>query len=308
MNQAVNLVLAFIIAFTTFSSKADDTIFMVSPDSLASYKKEKKTAIDFGLTQKMQHQFFEVVDLLNQQKIKSIIANGRTESTNSYNNNWFFVYSYNKERFLIVLPQKNVHRSNIRSQYIEFLLKENSLPTTMTENLYPNIDHQVVCDASDFALDKNYRKFYFYPPGAQADFMIKNLAKFLKAEIKYLSPKAGLALKISQILNINERMVMVCPSCFADPAAYDQLKKEFITQNKTVLEISETQAASNATDFVVVYANHQKYILINKTAFGILSPALTKALLDYGKLIIIDLSAFYEYNQTRLTDMLTVIN
>jgi hypothetical protein len=308
MNKLINFVCSFCLIFISLGSKADDAVFLVSPDNLAIYKSEQKTSIDFSLTQKMQKQFFEVLDLLNKQNIKSIVANGRVESTNSYNNNWFFVYTYNNDRFLTILPQKDIHRSNIRPEYIEYLLQENSMPITKTENLYRKIDHKIFCDTSDFALDRNYRTFYFYPVDNPTEYMIKNLAKTLKANIVYLKPKAGLALKISQVINVNERIAMICPSCFQDPEAYKQLKAELIARNKTILEISEEQAASNATDFVVVNAHHLKYVLISKNSFAILGPELTKKLLDYGKLIILDLSAFAQYNKTRLADMLTIIN
>ena len=109
-------------------------------------------------------------------------------------------------------------------------------------------------------------------------------------------------------MNVNEQMAMICPKCFSDTGEYNKLKQDLISQNKIILEISEEQAAANATDYIVVNANNLRYILMNKSSFEILSHDQTKALLAYGNLVLVDLSSFYEYNRTRLVDMLTLIN
>lgn len=293
---------------TSLRAQAEDAVFLVTPDNQAIYKAGNETKIDFHLTQLMQKQFFNLLDLLAKNNIKSIIANGRVESHNSYNNNWFFVYKLSNSRFITILPQKDVHKSNIRPEYMQYLLETNSYPIKKVNDFFHKKQHNLYMDCSEFVLDRNYRIFYFYQTADSLDYLFKFLHKELQTTQVRISPAKDINLKLTQIININEKLAMLCSDCFIDNNHYQNLKKDLIAQNKTIVEITKDQAAANATDYLVIKANDTKYILINKDSFDTLTREQSSILLTYGRLLIIDLSAFYKYNQTRLIDMLTLIN
>ena len=300
----------FLLSLLSISMRvqAEDAVFLVTPDNQAAFRVGNETRVDFHLTQVMQKQFFDFLDVLSKNNIKSIIANGRAESHNSYNNNWFFVYKLNNSRFITILPQKDVHRSNVRPDYINYLFENNSYPIKKVNDFFNKKKNHVFFVCCDFVLDRKYRKFYYYKSAESLDYLFKAIAQDLQTTYTHLFPAEGTNLKVTQIINVNEQLAMVCSKCLADDQQYLNLKNDFIAQNKAIIEITKEQAAANVTDYMVIKANNANYIIINKNSFDRLTKEQSSILLSHGRVLIIDLSAFYKYNTTRLIDMVTLIN
>jgi hypothetical protein len=296
------------ICILNVSAYADDALILVSPENQARYHLDHKEIVDFTLTQKMQRQFLKLRDVLDRYNIKTIIANGRAESNDSYNSNWFLIDSYNTRRYMIILPKQHAHQSNLRPEYIKHLLNDNGYSVDQVEDLVGVSAQDAYLDLSNLVFDRNYRKFYLYTKQHSSIGLLNLLQKHLSTSIISITPQDNIDLKISQIMNLKEQFAMICPKCFRNVTEYTQLKEDLMQQNKTILEITPEQASLNATDFIVINSQYKRYVVMNKMSFDALSLEHKKFFLNYCALIIADLSGFYSYDKTRLVDMIAVVH
>jgi hypothetical protein len=287
---------------------SNSKVVLLTPEQLRFRNEGGQNILDLALNQRIQTQFNNLIETLKSLDIEVIVGVGRDESENSANVNWFKIYSHNNERSIIIFPGKeSLHNSNSRMAYIKHLLSEQEIIVNKELNYWSERQQKNFLDFSDIVFDENYRHIYFNKAfGFNSYTMINNISKKIGvtcSEIDIIFDKQARAI---QTLRIQDYYAFICKECFRKQSNLDDLLNKLKRENKVLIEITKEQALAHSNDFFILYANQKKFMLISERAYAMLTTKQIAKLKDI-EIVKVNLSAFYRYNNTSLTDIISVV-